>query len=205
MKQSISFFVFTILILCGLLWSTSPARAHCDTMEGPVVQDAQKALSNGDVTPVLKWVEAADESEIRHVFDYGLKVRALGPDARELADTYFFETLVRVHRASEGAPFTGLKPAGSVEPPIAAADKALETGAVAPLANQVAQEIREAIEKRFADVVEKKAHAEHNVEAGREYVHAYVEYVHFVENFHNLITRGAAHGESESAPTGHQH
>ncbi len=42
--------------------------AHCDTMSGPVIQDAQLALQRGDVTPVLKWVKLADEAQIREAF-----------------------------------------------------------------------------------------------------------------------------------------
>ena len=39
------------------------ANAHCDTMDGPVVMAAKKALEKGDVTPVLKWVKKhADQS-----------------------------------------------------------------------------------------------------------------------------------------------
>lgn len=99
-----------------------PAFAHCDSMDGPVVQDAQRALEAQDVTPVLKWVTAEHEDEIRSAFDMTLEVREETDAAKTVADRYFFETLVRVHRASEGEGFTGLKPAGSVEPAIAAAD-----------------------------------------------------------------------------------
>jgi hypothetical protein len=93
----------------------APARtagAHCDTLDGPVVVDARAALAAGDVTEVLKWVQAGDEPEIRAAFDRTLAVRAAGGAALELADTWFFETLVRVHRAGEGAPYTA-SPAGA--------------------------------------------------------------------------------------------
>jgi hypothetical protein len=44
---------------------------------------------------------------------------------------YFFETLVRIHRAGEGAPYTGLKLVGrDLGPAIPAGDKALDTGNV---------------------------------------------------------------------------
>ncbi len=97
------------------------ALAHCDTLDGPVVIDARTALQQQDVTPVLKWVTANAEAEIRTAFDQVLAVRKLGGAAQALADRSFFETLVRVHRAGEGAPYTGLKPAGSVEPIVARA------------------------------------------------------------------------------------
>jgi hypothetical protein len=78
----------------------------------------------------LIWVEDKDEAEIRTAFEQTLAVRALSTQARELADR-FFETLVRVHRAGEGEPFTGLKPAGrDLGPAIAAADEAVRVGSV---------------------------------------------------------------------------
>ncbi len=191
-----------------LLFSQNPANAHCDTLDGPVVKTARVALDTGDVTPILKWVKADHEAEIKEAFDRTLAVRKLGPEAKELADHYFFETLVRVHRAGEGAPYTGLKPAGEVEPPIAAADKSLETGLVDGLIGQVQHEVEVGIRERFERVIETQKHKDESVEAGREFVEAYVIYVHYVEGIHNAIGGGAAahHGETESAETsGHQH
>ncbi|HAS53851.1 MAG TPA: hypothetical protein DCS42_06830, partial [Nitrospiraceae bacterium] len=112
------------------------AVAHCDTLDGPVVADARKALDKGDVTPVLKWVRQDDEKEIRELFTKTLVVRKKGKEARELADLYFFETLVRIHRAGEGAPYTGLKHEAA-EPIILAVDKALDTGSAAHVVRHV--------------------------------------------------------------------
>jgi len=117
------------------------AGAHCDSVDGPVVTAARLALAKGEVTPVLKWVTKDDEGEIRAVFQKTLRVRAKGPEAKELADRYFFETLVRMHRASEGEPYTGLKPAGAVEPIIQAADQALEKGAAEPLVQHLTGQV----------------------------------------------------------------
>ena len=72
--------------------------AHCDSLEGPVVQDARLALESADPTAVLKWVSREHEDEIRDAFKQTLAVRAKGDDAKTLADRYFFETLVRIHR-----------------------------------------------------------------------------------------------------------
>ena len=82
----------------------TPALAHCDAMDGPLIKEAQKALDSGDITPILKWVPASDEAALEETFDKALEVRELGDDARELADQQFFATLVEIHRASEGAP-----------------------------------------------------------------------------------------------------
>jgi len=111
-----------------LLAGPGTALAHCDTLDGPVVAAARKALDTGNVNLVLLWVQKKDETDIRNHFQKTVAVRKAGGQAKELADMYFFETLVRIHRAGEGAGYTGLKPAGKIEPPIAAADKSLETG-----------------------------------------------------------------------------
>jgi hypothetical protein len=89
------------------------AWAHCDSLDGPVIQDARLALEKGDSNPVLKWVKKEHEGEIKEAFRLSLAVREKGADAKALAERYFFELLVRIHRAGEGEAFTGLKPAGS--------------------------------------------------------------------------------------------
>ncbi len=190
------------LLLGAGLMLPQPAFSHCDTMDGPVVLAAKVALEKKDVTPVLKWVKKDAEAEIKAAFTRTLAVRAKGPEARALADQFFFETLVRVHRAGEGAPFTGLKPAGTEPgPAIAAADQALENGSVEKAVKLVTDGAAAGIRQRFAEAHAKKAHADHNVGAGREFVAAYVEYVHYVEGLH-LATQGAnAHPtETHEAP-----
>jgi hypothetical protein len=181
------------------------AKAHCDTMDGPVVVAAKAALEKKDITPVLKWVKIEAEPEIRTAFAKTLAVRAKGAEARELADQFFFETLVRVHRAGEGAPYTGLKPAGTeLGPAVEGADKALESGDIEPVVKLVTSEVASGIRHRFTEAREKKAHAEHNVEAGREFVAAYVDYVHYVEGLHQAAQGGAPHAEGHAAAPAHE-
>jgi hypothetical protein len=188
-----------ILVGAGLLLPQS-VRAHCDTMDGPVVAAAKTALEKKDVTPVLKWLRPEAEQEIKTAFARTLAVRDKGPEARELADQFFFETLVRLHRAGEGAPFTGLRPGGTkLEPAIEEADKALESGSPDKLVKLVTENAAAGIRKRFAKAHEKKAHAEHNVEAGREFVAAYVEYVHYVEGLHQAAQGAVHHAEDHEA------
>ncbi|GAB4274857.1 MAG: DUF6448 family protein [Deferrisomatales bacterium] len=176
------------------------ARAHCDTLAGPVVAAARTALDRGDVTPVLKWVRPEDEAEIKAAFHKTLAVRGLGAEAKELADMYFFETLVRIHRAGEGAPYTGLKPGDAVDPAVALADKALESGDVEELVGVLAHAMTEGIRERFAHALEKKKHAEESVTAGRDFVEAYVTFTHYVEGLHSLIRGNASqHGHAGSA------
>lgn len=190
--------IFAALAFALTLLAPAGVLAHCDTLDGPVVNDARTALEKGDPTPVLKWVRPADEEAIRRAFAEALAVRKLTPEAREMADRYFFETLVRVHRAGEGAPYNGLKPAGLVEPPIAKADQALERGAVDDLAKAIGRHAEEGVRERFARTASAKKHSGENVAAGRKYVENYVDYIHYVEGLVNAVHKGPAHGEAEN-------
>jgi len=198
--------VITLALVAVALMPRS-ASAHCDTLGGPVVTTAKQALEKGDVTPVLKWVKPAQETEIRAAFARTLAVRKLGPEAKEMADMYFFETLVRIHREGEGAPYTGLKPAGAVEPAVALADQALDSGKVDHLASAISAHVVAGIKERFARALEAKKHADESVAAGREFVEAYVQFTHYVERLHlDATTSVEHHGEGASEEqAGHGH
>lgn len=170
------------------LAAAAPAAAHCDSLDGPVVQAAREALAAGEVEGVLVWVRPEDEAEIRAAFARTLEVRRAGGEARDLADLWFFETLVRVHRAGEGEPYTGLKPAGW-EPPagIEAADRALEAGSIDAVVDATVAELADALRERFQHVFELRDYDPTDVDAGRRYVRAYVQYIHFVEEVHALV------------------
>jgi len=195
-------FVLTSAVLG--MGAARTAGAHCDTLDGPVVVDAQAALAAGDVTPVLKWVQAEDEAEIRTAFDRTLAARASGGAALELADTWFFETLVRVHRAGEGAPYTGLKPAGAVEPGIAAADGAIDLGSADQLVAALTGHLDEGVRHRLERVLAAREHAGHNVAAGRAFVAAYVDFIHYVEGL-DVALAGPRHGAAPAGHDGHAH
>lgn len=191
--------ILIIVFMSAGAWlvASKAAFAHCDTLDGPVVIEAKVALEKGDVTPLLKWVKKDHEEEIKTAFKMALAVRAKGSEAKELADMYFFETLIRVHRAGEGAPYTGLKPPGTIEPPVAAADKAIETGSADNLAEKIGQAAEKGVSERFERLVEANKHKDESTEAGRKYVASYVEFVHYVEGLHNIIARDGAHHSNE--------
>lgn len=185
MKMSRMIFSIVVIPVLLVLTGGSPniAVAHCDSMDGPVVNLAQKALEKGNVNLVLPWVPKVDEQEIRRTFDHTMSVRKLGSEAKQLADQFFFETLVRVHRASEGAPYTGLKPAGlDLGPAIPAADKALDTGSLEAVEKLLTNAIHTGLREHFHAAASLKKFDINNIEAGRRYVQAYVPYVHYVEN-----------------------
>src|SRR3546814_18338523 len=88
---------------------------HCDSLDGPVVVAARKALEEGRVELVLPFVPADGEAEVTDVFDQTMAIRGASPAVSAVADRWFFENVVRVHRAGEGAPYKGLKTAGLSE------------------------------------------------------------------------------------------
>jgi len=205
-RNSLNITLASVLAGGGLM-IPQVALSHCDTMDGPVVQAAKVALERKEVTPVLRWVTKDGEAEVKAAFAKSLAVRTKGVEARELADQYFFETLLRVHRAGEGEPFTGLKPAGTDPGPVVTeADKALETGSADKVIKLVADEAAAGIRQRFAEVREKKRHADESVDAGREFVAAYVEYVHYAEGLHETAQgSGAPHKDASATAEQSEH
>jgi hypothetical protein len=198
--------VFTILAVVAamVVLQSRVASAHCDALDGPVVAAARAALDRNDVALVLRWVPPDREADIRSAFDRTVIVRAAGGEARALADMWFFETLVRIHRAGEGASFDGLKPAGHIEPFVAAVDQSLRTGAPNQVIDAVSAHVTQGVRDRFARARDAKAKADHSVAAGRAYVAAYVDYLHYVEA---LLRAGGAHAteHQELSVGGHGH
>lgn len=193
--------VTTALLTAALAVLLAPAIAwaHCDTLAGPVVADARLALDNGDVTPTLKWIKAEHEAEVRTAFQKALAVRSKGAEAKELADRYFFETLVRIHRAGENAPFTGLKDE-PVERPILLAEEALHYGSADELVKETSSHVADGLRQRFAALTDARKHANDSVASGRKYVARYVEFMHYVERLH-AVAAAPDHAESAAAHT----
>ncbi|WP_279342376.1 DUF6448 family protein [Geotalea sp. SG265] len=195
----------TVAVLVLVMAVCNHAGAHCDTLGGPVVQDARKALAARDVTPVLKWVQAKDEKQVKTSFARAMA--AQGKKQQQAEEMKFFESMVRIHRAGEGAAFTGLKPAGTVEPVIAMADKALEQGSADGLITMVDGTVNKGIRERFQRVAEALKHKDENVAKGREYVAAYVDYTHYLERLQQSAGETGAHrgGTKEHAAPGEGH
>jgi hypothetical protein len=195
-----------LLVLLYLTLVPAAAQAHCDTMAGPVVGAAREALATGNVDLALVWVQEGDEDQVRGAFERAYRERKAGGDAADRAERQFFEQLVRIHRAGEGASFTGLKPAGTdVGPAVRAADAALDEGS----GKQVSALLRGAVEaglsERLNRVLSLKDYPSTDVVAGRRFVQAYVEYTHFVEGVHGAATGALHHETAERAGDGHPH
>ncbi len=173
---------------------------HCDSLDGPVVTAARDALDRDDVNVVLPYVPESAEAEVRRAFDLTRKARVQGSEAREVADLFLFETVVRVHRAGEGAPYTGLKPAGlDVGPVIPLAERAIDLGEPRELATFLADAVAGEVTTRLASVSDAKAHVAEGVSEARRYVSAMLGLQVWAHKLYGAI-HAAAH---ESAEHGH--
>ena len=188
------------ITVAALMCGSYAAQAHCDALDGPVAKAVQKALETGNVNPVLAYAPATAEAEIRTAFDRSRKVRGLGPDAKSLADHAFIETVIRLHRAGEGAAYTGLKPAGAeYGPVIPAAEYAVQSGDLAKLKAVLVDEIEHALHERLANVrklqnisLEPQTAAE--VPHARERVSTELGFITFAETLRQAVHgKGAEH------------
>ncbi len=180
---------------------------HCDSMDGPVVLAAQRALEQGDVSVILPYVHEEGEAEVAEAFEHAVRTRGMAPEVREVVDRYFFETAVRVHRAGEGAPYTGLKPAGlGFGPVIPVAERALVSGSPDELATLLAGTVEREVCTRLAHATALASHASEGVAQAREYVEAMLGLQVWAHGLYQAAT-GSAHAEPGEGgkPEGHQH
>jgi hypothetical protein len=162
------------------------------------VTAARHALDAGDVDLVLPFVHADGESEVRAMFRQVLPVRSLGPEARATADRLFFETVVRVHRSGEGAPYTGLKPAGlPVGPVIPLAERAIEEECIHQLADFLNNALREELQHRLDLVHGLAQHRGRSLQTEREYVQAVLSFEVYSHHLYQAI-HSKTHHEAAS-------
>lgn len=173
-----------------IIIATIDLSAHCDSYDGPVIKDAEKALETNNVNLVLKWVTKEQEKEITTLFQKTYDLRNGDKGVYEILEKHFFETLVRLHRETEGAPYTGLKPAGTTKQIIQMTDKALKENNVEDFLVKLNNHIDKIIRKKYEKVSELNKVKDNSVEEGREFVAAYVDYTHTVEAIHDIIEHG---------------
>lgn len=191
MKLSKSSRIALAVLASVLALAPAQMKGHCDTMNGPVVTAAQRALDRGDVRLALIWVRAVDEPEVRSLFEKVLAVRAGGELARSISDRLFFETVVRLHRAGEGVPYTGIKDSSeSLDPGIEEAEASINARSLDRLSSSLTEKLRGTLEESFRAIQSTQGYQQDNVESGRRYVEAYVRFIHKVEGIYGLVTTG---------------
>lgn len=185
-EQTLKLFLTTTVLTGLFLLGATPASAHCDTMDGPVITAAQRALNENNVNLVLVWVQPDDEGAIKTAFAKAITERQVNPRDKT-AEIEFFETLVRIHRAGEGASYDGIKPAGTpVEPVVAKADSSISKKDATEIVSFVSDAVAERLDKMFSEAIELSNYDANDTVAGREYVRAYVSAVHFAEGMYAM-------------------
>ena len=174
---------------------------HCDTMDGPVVTAARRALDAEDVKLILPYVRESGERELKTAFEKALRARKADPAAREVADLFFFETAVRIHRTGEGATYTGLKPAGLDEGPvIPVAEKAIETGSPEALIKILTDTLRKEVQRRFERLQHLKGYAPSDVRQARAYVEAMLGLEVYSHKLYMAMKSRSARGLARASP-----
>jgi len=175
---------------------------HCDSLDGPVVQAASRSLAESNVKIVLPYVPKMAEQEVIDAFEKVAKARQGSSNAREVADRFFYETVVRLHRSGEGAAFTGLKPAGlDVGPVIPVTGRAIESGSVGQLTDLLCKVVREEVGARFDHVMRLKDAADIGVEQAREYVSSMLGLQVYAHTIYKTLKAAGHDGHSHGAET----
>ena len=180
------------------------ASAPCDSYDGPVIQDALKALEQNKVELVYKWISEPQEAEISTLFRKTYKYKKKDQEIYQLLEKHFLETLVRLHREGEGAPYTGLKPAGSTKQIIALTDKALFEKDLPGLLERLNTHISKVIQEKYDKVAALWEVKDESSEKGRAYVAAYVDYTHTIEAIHAPLEHSEK-GTGSQEPHRHAH
>jgi hypothetical protein len=195
-------------LLGGLLAFPLSAQAHCDAVDGPVASAAVKALDTDNVNLILPFAPAAAEAEMTDAFRQAIAVRAAGGEAKALADRYFMETAVRLHRAGEHAAYTGLQPAGTdFGPAIPAAERALQEKSLKGVTEVLDEAVAHGVSAKFEhaahlQAVSKEPANQAEVAAARERISAELAFIGYVEGIY-LATQSNGHVEGGEQTAAH--
>lgn len=185
--------IFSIVIAVFALFVSVPVAAHCDSYDGPVIKDAIKALETNQVDLILKWIAPEQEKEIIPLFEKTYSLKNGDSEVYAIVEKHFFETLVRLHRETEGAPFTGLKPAGTTKQIIQLSDMAIESKDIDYLLGKLNNHIGMVLREKYNKLSELDKVKNESPAKGREYVAAYIDYTHTIEAIHDIIMNTNAH------------
>jgi len=176
-----------ILLIVFCTVTTLQANAHCDSYDGPVIKEAIKALQTNNVNLVYKWIDKSHEVEITSLFNKTYSLRNGDKEIYTIVEKHFLETLVRLHRETENAPFTGIKPAGQIPKIVQMSDNTVENGDIDDLLNKLDNHINSVVKEKFVLMQKLAKEKDTTPEKGREYVRAYVDFTHTVLGLHTII------------------
>lgn len=197
--KKIKFGVLPIFLFTVLMFSSQATFAHCDSYDGPVIKDAVKALETNNVDLVFKWLNESQEKEITALFNKTFQLKSGDKEVYAIVEKHFFETLVRLHRELEGAPYTGLKPAGTTKQIIQMTDNAIKVGNVDGFLIKLNKHIEKVVREKYEKVLELSKVKDNSTAQGRAYVKAYVDYTHTIEAIDDILSHSAdAHSGQNS-------
>src|SRR5690554_805725 len=182
-----------LLLVFAFMMAGISGFAHCDSYDGPVIKDALKALDQNNMELVLKWIDPQQEAEIIPLFDKTYQLKSGDRQVYSIVEKHFLETLVRLHRETEGAPFTGLKPAGSMTPLVEMADNSIANKSADNVIHTVTTHLEQVLRERYATVAKLSKTKDDSVKQGREYVEAYVQYTHTLEALEHILHSDISH------------
>src|SRR5690554_2670234 len=159
--------VRSLLLVVALILTSISGFAHCDSYDGPVIKDALTALDQNNVELVLKWIDPQQEEEIISLFHKTYNLKNEDEQVYAIVEQHFLETLVRLHRETEGASFTGLKPSGSTTPIVQMADNSIANQDVTTLLNNLGEHIQAVITEKYQKVEALNKVKNNTVEQGR--------------------------------------
>ncbi|HCE56516.1 MAG TPA: hypothetical protein DER09_01665 [Prolixibacteraceae bacterium] len=192
-KSSLQTILSIVFVSLFMIFGSLPASAHCDSYDGPTVKDAMKALETNNVNLVLKWITPEQEKEIIPLFNKTYALKSGDKEVYAIVEKHFFETLVRLHRETEGAPYTGLKPAGMTKKIVQFSDQAIVSKDIEDLLGKLNNHIGKVIKEKYEKVAALEKVKNDSSEKGREFVEAYVDYTHTIEAVHDIVEQGGGH------------
>lgn len=192
-KSSLQTILSVVFVSLFMIFGSLPASAHCDSYDGPTIKDAMKALETNNVNLVLKWITPEQEKEIIPLFNKTYALKSGDKEVYAIVEKHFFETLVRLHRETEGAPYTGLKPARTTKEIVQLSDQAIVSKDIEDLLGKLNNHIGKVIKEKYEKVAALDKVKNDSPEKGREFVEAYVDYTHTIEAIHDIVEQGGGH------------
>ena len=185
---------FIIVLTIAFSFAFSNSYAHCDGIDGPVVKAAKKSIEENNINIVLAWIKPEYENEVKNAFTKTMSIRNQNKETAEIADYYFYETVVRLHRLGEGETYTGLKPSGkNISEGIVQADLSIEKNDLQSIVTLMIENVKESLESKFHTLIQRSNFNPTDVESGREYVEAYVNYIHYAEQVFEFSKNHSEH------------
>jgi hypothetical protein len=173
-----------LILVCSIVFAAtvcSPrAAAERDLADEIVAQAARDALRTGDFTPIVIWVQKPQEQALHAAFRQTQAVRVLNREARELADEYFVDVAVRLHREAERDLFDG--------PARRAATRALAEHDGEIVVDVIVDRMRANLRARLRDVAQRRDFARGDVAGGRAYVASYTAFLRYAAALYAAAT-----------------